>query len=201
MNDRDLGETTDRRDEAGLGLARTLVVSEAARAEVDLLDGTAAGEPASALAESATPALDQRALDQRALPERLDRYIVLGMLGAGGMGVVYAAYDPDLDRKLALKVLNDGQTGELTKLRLLREAQALARVSDPNVIQVYDVGTVDARVFIAMEFVQGVSLRDWIDGGPRSLREITGAFAQAARGLLAAHRKGVVHRDFKPNST
>ncbi|MCA9687455.1 MAG: serine/threonine protein kinase, partial [Myxococcales bacterium] len=134
-------------------------------------------------------------------PERIGRYLVLDRLGAGGMGVVYAAYDPDLDRKLALKLLHEGdRRSERTRVRLLREAQALARVSHPNVIQVYDVGTFEDRIYIAMEFVDGLSLREWLSAENRDLRAILATFSQAGHGLAAAHQKGLVHRDFKPDN-
>jgi tetratricopeptide (TPR) repeat protein len=131
------------------------------------------------------------------------RFLVLEKLGAGGMGVVYAAYDPELDRKLALKLLQPGSTqversGGQT--RLLREAQALARLSHPNVISLYDVGTWRERVFIAMELVEGPSLREWLRQGPHPWREVVEVFLAAGRGLAAAHAAGLVHRDFKPDN-
>jgi tetratricopeptide (TPR) repeat protein len=116
------------------------------------------------------------------------------------MGVVYAAYDPDLDRKVALKLLLPGQRDpeEQGRARLLREAQAMARVSHPNVITVHDVGTFGQQVFVAMEFIQGQTLHDWLRQGGHSWREILRVFLEAGRGLAAAHRAGLVHRDFKP---
>ncbi|PRP96755.1 Serine/threonine-protein kinase PrkC [Enhygromyxa salina] len=134
------------------------------------------------------------------IPERIGRYLVLEELGAGAMGVVYAAYDPDLDRKLALKLLHDDEHSKDRTIRLLREAQALARVSHPNVIQVYDVGTFDERVYIAMEFVDGISLADWLAAETRPIKTIVATFAKAGHGLAAAHAKGLVHRDFKPDN-
>ncbi|HEX8536124.1 MAG TPA: serine/threonine-protein kinase, partial [Cystobacter sp.] len=131
------------------------------------------------------------------------RYMVLEKLGAGGMGVVYAAYDPELNRRLALKLLHAGaeqveRSGG--QARLLREAQALARLSHPNVTSIYDVGTWEERVFIAMELVEGPSLRDWLKQGPRPWREVVEVFIAAGRGLAAAHAAGLVHRDFKPDN-
>ena len=132
------------------------------------------------------------------------RYLVTERLGAGGMGVVYAAYDPELDRKVALKLLHQESAqvgGESSgRLRLLREAQAMARLSHPNVIAVYDVGTFRERVFVAMEFVDGGTLTDWLAAGPRSERDILAMFIQAGHGLNAAHLAGLVHRDFKPDT-
>src|SRR5579862_6912981 len=134
----------------------------------------------------------------------IGRYVVLGLLGRGGMGEVYAAYDPELDRKIAVKLLRArGGSGEATadgKTRLLREAQAIARLSHPNVVVVYDVGTFGESVFIAMEFVEGRTLAGWMHASPRSHREIMQVFLAAGRGLAAAHAAGLVHRDFKPDN-
>jgi serine/threonine protein kinase len=90
------------------------------------------------------------------------RYVVLQRLGAGGMGVVHAAYDPELDRKVALKLLLPGMVGDTGRARLLREAQALARLSHPNVVAIHDVGTVGEQVWLAMELVQGQTLGEWL---------------------------------------
>jgi tetratricopeptide (TPR) repeat protein len=132
------------------------------------------------------------------------RYVILDCIGSGGMGVVYAAYDPELDRKVAIKLLRSelggAPAGGDARTRLLREAQALARLSHPNVIGIHDVGTLEDRIFIAMEHVDGVTLGDWLRQCSRDWREITAMFAQAARGLGAAHQAGVVHRDFKPHN-
>ncbi len=131
------------------------------------------------------------------------RYMVLEKLGAGGMGVVYAAYDPELDRKLALKLLHPG-SDHVEKsggqARLMREAQAMARLAHPNVISLFDVGTWGGRVFLAMELVEGPSLREWLKRGPHPWREVVEIFSAAGRGLAAAHAAGLVHRDFKPDN-
>jgi tetratricopeptide (TPR) repeat protein/tRNA A-37 threonylcarbamoyl transferase component Bud32 len=136
--------------------------------------------------------------------ERLGRYVLLEKLGVGGMGVVYAAYDPRLNRRVAIKLLiprafADARTTE-GRTRLLREAQAMAQLQHPNVVGVHDVGEHGGSVFIAMEFVEGTTLRDWLTDSPRSLREILATFAAAGAGLAAAHHKGFVHRDFKPDN-
>ncbi len=130
---------------------------------------------------------------------RIGRYTVLELLGIGGMSEVYAAYDPALDRKIALKVLRPGPAARDHTL-LVDEAQALARLSHPNVLRVHDVGWSGARVFIAMEYVDGVTLSTWLAEQRRSWREILAPFLAAARGLGAVHAAGLVHRDFKPQN-
>ncbi len=135
--------------------------------------------------------------------DRVGRYLVLSSIGAGGMGVVFAAYDPQLDRKVALKLLraNLGANAKEARTRLKREAQAIAQLNHPNVVGVYDVGTTDADdVYIAMEFVEGDTLTTWLKRWPRTWREILDVFHQAARGLMAAHSVGLLHRDFKPDN-
>ncbi len=133
----------------------------------------------------------------------LGRYIIVDRVGEGGMGVVYAAYDPELDRKVAIKLLQTGGSGSQSsggRERLIREAQALARLSHPNVVHVHDVGTHGERVFMAMELIEGRSLREWLREAPRTWREVAAAFVSAGRGLSAAHAAGLVHRDCKPDN-
>ena len=129
----------------------------------------------------------------------ISRYVVLEELGAGAMGVVYKAHDPDLGRLVAIKLVHAGSSAARST-RLLREAQAIARVAHPNIVAIYDVGLVDDQVFIAMEYIEGQRMRDWMAAGPRSLREVLHVFEQCARGLAAAHDAGLVHRDFKPEN-
>ena len=131
------------------------------------------------------------------------RYVVLDTIGRGGMGVVYKAFDPELDRAIALKLVGLGHLGAdpaRARIRLLREAKALAQLSHPNVVAVHDVGTHDDELFVAMEFIAGCTLRSWLRDRPRSPREVLGVFSAAAAGLASAHRAGIIHRDFKPEN-
>src|SRR5215468_5893572 len=130
----------------------------------------------------------------------LGRYRIERELGAGGMGVVHAAFDPDLQRRIALKVLRSANVTPNARERLLREARAMARLSHPNVVTVYEVGTAAGRDFVAMELIHGETLADWLRTSPRSPAAILDAFLAAGRGLAAAHAAGIVHRDFKPRN-
>jgi eukaryotic-like serine/threonine-protein kinase len=128
------------------------------------------------------------------------RYVLLKPVGEGAMGVVYAAYDQGLDRKVALKLLREPHAGGSHRRRLLREAQALAKLSHPNVVSVYDMGSYREQTFIAMELVDGRTLRHWLNEAPRSVREVLEVYRAAGAGLAAAHAAGLVHRDFKPDN-
>ena len=135
---------------------------------------------------------------------RVGRYLVLRRLGEGGMGVVYLADDPELDRRVAVKILQPkrrrGGGAEAAQLRLQREAQAIARLSHSNVVAVHDVGRIADGVFVAMEYVAGPSLRTWATSSARSMDELLGVFIAAGEGLAAAHAAGIVHRDIKPDN-
>ncbi|MCY1061805.1 serine/threonine-protein kinase [Nannocystis sp. SCPEA4] len=159
---------------------------------------SATGSPASNSDEATADPSPAPGAAARSLPARLGRYHVLEQLGEGGMGVVYAAYDPDLDRKVALKLLR-AEGHPASPSRLLREAHALARLSHPNVVQIHDTGAIGGRIFIAMELVRGVDLRTWLTQ-PRTPAEVLRVFLDAGRGLAAAHDAGFVHRDFKPDN-
>jgi len=129
------------------------------------------------------------------------RYVVDAMIGAGGMGVVYAAHDPQLERKLALKALRSDRFGaSMSEAILRREAMAMARLTHPNVVGVYDLFTAGGTAYVAMELIDGMTLRGWLRASPRSVREILDTIMQAGRGLRAAHEEGIVHRDFKPEN-
>ncbi|MBZ5712976.1 serine/threonine-protein kinase [Nannocystis pusilla] len=130
-------------------------------------------------------------------PFRLGRFTVLEPLGGGGMGVVFVAYDPVLDRKIALKVLHN--RGDRGRREVLREGRALARLKHPNVVAVFEVGELDDRVFVAMEYVDGHNLREWLRQ-PRTTAAILARLVEAGRGLAAAHAVELVHRDFKPEN-
>ena len=164
----------------------------------DELAETAAPTPGGDdVAQTATAAATPSAL---ATPPRatLGRYRLERVLGQGGMGVVHAAFDPELERKVAVKVLRTAD--EDARVRLLREARALAKLSHAHVITVFDVGTADGEDFIAMELVDGSTLDDWIKEARPTWRQIVDAYLAAGRGLAAAHAEGLVHRDFKPSN-
>jgi len=187
------------RDTAPLGTATTAAFDPAAP-----FRDTASFDPAGPSRVTLAP--DDALADELALlerpagaPVRLGRFTVLERLGEGGMGVVYAAYDELLDRKVALKLLH--HTGGRNDDRLLREAQAMARLSHPNIVSVFEVVSLGAQHFIAMEFVRGQSLDAWLAAQPRGWQEVLPVLLASGRGLAAAHRAGIVHRDYKPHNT
>jgi serine/threonine protein kinase len=125
---------------------------------------------------------------------RLDR-----VLGSGGMGVVWAAFDPDLERAVAIKVLRSIDSVATMRTRLLREARAMARLKHPNILTVYEVGTDRNRDYIAMELIDGADLDGWLATSPPRA-EVFAALLAAGRGLAAAHAAGLIHRDLKPHN-
>jgi tetratricopeptide (TPR) repeat protein len=156
--------------------------------------------------ERALEAVAGRLLGDSGNQIKLDRYVLLGALASGGIGVVHAGYDPQLDRKVAIKLLRprrgDSEGEKEARTRLAREATALARLSHPNVVQVHDAGTYEdadrAGVFVVMELVEGDELTRWLALRRHGWREVLRVFVQAGRGLAAAHAVGLIHRDFKP---
>lgn len=134
----------------------------------------------------------------------IGRYVVQGFIARSAMSEVYVAYDPELDRKLAIKLLHaEPSSGPVEGGRnawLMREAQAIAKLSHPNVVIVHDVGSFGDRVFIAMELIEGATLSAWQRAEPRSWRDILRVFIAAGRGLQHAHEANLVHRDFKPDN-
>jgi len=204
-------------EEEPKGRGKTGAGEAAAAAELDTLDagiyGDSGDAPAAAdanvgesdLEGAATAAAEAMARSDAPRLKKGDsvgRLTVLESLGEGAFGIVLAAYDPELDRKVALKVLRTLGFGsayaERARVRLLREARAMARLSHPNVVTVHDVGTVQNHVYLAMEYVAGGTLAEWLAEQTRSWREILDVFRDAGRGLAAAHEAGFAHRDFKP---
>ncbi|MCP4444589.1 MAG: serine/threonine protein kinase [Myxococcales bacterium] len=134
---------------------------------------------------------------------QIGRYTLLYPLGEGGMGSVYAAFDPKLDRRVALKFLRTDLLGTAQqghRQRLVREARALARLSHPNVVSIYDVAETDGSVFLAMELIDGTNARVWRELGARSPSQILKVYRESLKALMAAHEQGIIHRDFKPDN-
>jgi eukaryotic-like serine/threonine-protein kinase len=157
------------------------------------------------------PVLDEPTVQPRAAPSRdcadtirpgarIGRYVVHRKLGRGGMGVVYGASDPELERRVAIKLVRGRSHCERFSTRLRREAQALARLLHPNIVALYDVGTAPQGTFMAMEYLPGLDLARWLAARERGWAEIIDVFVEAGRGLAAAHAAGLVHRDFKPTN-
>ncbi len=166
--------------------------------EVSLGDKTlpGVGPPANPTAPSAAPL----GTGELGPGDLVGRYVIERKVGAGGMGEVYAAHDPQLDRRVAIKVLRPSGRASDAAARLVREAQALAKLAHPNVVAVHDVGEADERVFLAMQFVEGSTLGDHIARTALAPEEIVRLYVAAGRGLAAAHAAGLIHRDMKPSN-
>ena len=181
-------------------LAATAAGDSASLAHDTALAATAGAGSGEATLSTARPSAD---LGRGAL---VGRYVVLSKLGAGGMGVVYAGYDPELDRKVALKLLHpriaddDPFITREARARLAREAQALAKLNHPHIVAIHDVGEHERAVWLAMEYVDGETLSAWMNRRRRTWREVLDVMTPAARGLSAAHEAGLVHRDIKPDN-
>lgn len=186
----DLIPTEVDEDDAGAGDAGEPGAPGRGEAPGDVAAGSA---PAGASSQAAVPGAGAA----------IGRFTVLGLLGIGGMGVVLSAYDPDLDRKVALKLLRGdqfrGARAAAGRDALLREAKAMARLSHPNVVAVYEAGVLDGNGYVVMEQVAGITLRRWLDE-PRGWQDVLEVLRAAGQGLAAAHRAGVIHRDFKPEN-
>ena len=132
--------------------------------------------------------------------QKIGHFVIRKRLGEGGMGLVLACHDADLGRPVAIKLLKAEVDLPQYRARLLREAQAMARLEHPNVVRVYEVGSDRGRLFVAMELIDGVTLTAWLAGGRRPWRDVVAVFTQVGDGLAAAHRAGLIHRDFKPDN-
>jgi serine/threonine protein kinase len=135
------------------------------------------------------------------LPEHIGRFKVRAEVGHGGNAVIYSAWDADGDRPLAIKLLRDDRSNRPdTQARFLREAKLLARLDHPNIVRIYEVGTHEGRAFLALEYIEGRSLREWLAAESPPIATVIARFVEAGRGLQAAHEAGLMHRDFKPDN-
>jgi tetratricopeptide (TPR) repeat protein/tRNA A-37 threonylcarbamoyl transferase component Bud32 len=183
--------------EACLAITCAVARSTEATAGPEATDATAATD--------ATVATDPTVATAGPLePRRGDtvgRYTLIEMIGRGAMGSVFLAHDPQLDRRVALKIVRSERFAQReVRARLSREARAMARVAHAHVVTVYDAGELDDGVFIAMELIEGDTLASWLAAEDRAWRAIVAMFVAVGRGLVSAHAAGVVHRDFKPEN-
>ncbi len=183
-------------------LPSTIVSAPEPPSNIDHGEPTLPGEPSpTGVAAAVTARLPEPSPgDRRELPAAIGRFEILRELGEGGMGHVYVGFDAELQREVAVKVVRAERMSPKNRARLRREAQALAQLAHPNVVPVFEVGEHEAQTYLAMELVVGVSVRRWLRNDPHSWQEIVDVFIQAGRGLAAAHARGLVHRDFKPEN-
>ena len=167
-------------------------------------DGLSATTPASDALGATTPASDALPLADTippAQPDLIGRYRIRGILGRGGMGVVYIGYDENLEREVAIKLVRATAAGGTEgPTRLKREAKIMAQLSHPNLVAVHEVGEHEGRVYVAMELIKGLTLRRWLRKQDREWRDVLDVYLAAGEGLAAAHKVGVIHRDFKPDN-
>jgi TolB-like protein/Flp pilus assembly protein TadD len=184
-------------EQAGSFMEEALVASDGAMSSASSLSE---GEPAHSDATGSS----QADASEFQCGSTVGRYTLLEKLASGGMGVIYSAYDPELERKIAIKMLRLKPRSGLTEVtqhtRLAREAKTLAKLSHPNIVAVYDVGTIADQVFIAMELLEGETIQQWLKQRYASWRDVLNIFVQAGKGLAAAHAAGIVHGDFKPDN-
>jgi serine/threonine protein kinase len=139
--------------------------------------------------------------DPPALPEAIGRFPIRALVGIGGNAVIYSAWDQDRDHPVAIKLLRDDRSIRFdTQARFLREAKAMARLDHPNIVRIYEVGTHDGRVFLALEYIEGRTLREWLTAEQPGFAAIVARYVEAGRALAAAHAAGLMHRDFKPDN-
>jgi tRNA A-37 threonylcarbamoyl transferase component Bud32 len=193
------GSTQCVDDEALFALARgELGEGELANVEAHLRD---CADCRAVLAEASRSLDGDVGEAEKRAPTHIGRYQIEELIGAGASGVVYRALDPKLQRTVAIKVLHpDRENAPELSERMLREAQAMARLSAPQVVAVYDAGIEDGAVYLVMEYVHGSTLAAWLRASPHSREEILQVFGEAGRGLFAAHEKGLAHLDFKPEN-
>ncbi len=204
-------QDTDGRQMEQFVRARMFGADEVAQPPVNAGEPTAKAEEPTAKAEEPTakageptvggstaPSAGRR--DARAPGSLVGRYVLLDRIGVGGMGEVYAGYDPELDRKVAIKLVLPERSGEASRTRLLREAQALAKLAHPNVVTIHDVGEHEGHVWLAMEYVAGQTLGAWAKSGRSRWLELLRVLTDTARGVASAHAAGLIHRDLKPDN-